>query len=884
MGVHFVRRLAPISAVAFAVGLLAPAALAQTVPQRRAEAGVGEAATPPSAVERAAAPEVVAPRLIHLVEAAWPEAAPPRDAVVLLELVIGSDGVVHEAQVVEGAGDGFDESALRASRQFVFTPAMRNGDAVAVRIRYRYEFRVPDTDPARSVKSVENPAARSFPLEEAPADPDTEARRSEVLAFSEQSREQPPPTGVDAAPVPAVEVLVQGESEAERLQRSARAVTVVDLEEARARTASLGAVLSRQEGISVRNTGGLGARSEVSLEGFTGDQVRFFLDGVPLRLAGFSLGVANAPLQFLERIEVYRGVVPVRFGADALGGAINLVSTTDEPGTRAAVSLLGGSFGTQRATAAVAHQDADDGWFVRARGFWDEAKNDYPVTVEIPDDEGRLASARVRRFHDAYAAWGAMLDFGVAERPWARQLMLRAFQSAHDREVQHGRSSMQVPYGEVTYGRRAKGVQLHYSYARERARVEAKVGYTAETTHFEDLARCRYDWRGRCVQVPFQGEINSIPLDRERTDGVWFSRIDWLTQVAPGHQLHVSLAPTHVRQSGRDAAIGEGAYDALRAGRNLTTHVAGMEHHAELWDGTLANVLFGKTYQMLLGADEQLPNGNHRNLQRAELFGGWGNSLRWSPSDQLDLKTSYEYALRLPNTEEIFGDGVLVLENLRLRSERSHNLNLGAHYDAVEPERGGVSAQATGFARWSTDLIRTLFAGGAALINENVPKVTTFGVHGAASWSAPAQWLTILGNATWQDVRNRSPEGSYGPSGDRIPNQPYLLANAQLQLHHRGILSTQDRLRLVWNTGYVHEFFKAWESQGARDSKLVVPSQLHHDVGVLYGARGGATAFDVSFEVSNLTSAHLYDYFGVQKPGRAFYLKVSIELSKEGAE
>lgn len=883
MGVHLVRRLAPLSSVAFAVGLLAPVAFAQPAQQGRAEAGVAEAETPASAQERAGAPEVVAPRLIHFVEAAWPEAAPQRDAAVLLELVIGSDGAVHEAQVIEGAGDGFDQSALRAAQQFVFTPAMRSGGAVAVRIRYQYEFRAPDAGHVGSFEPAGAKAVPSVVLEATLADADAGARQSEALVGSGQSLEQPPPsTAADAAP--AVEVLVQGESAAERLQRSARAVTVVDLEQARARTASLGAVLSRQEGITVRNTGGLGARSEVSLEGFTGDQVRFFLDGVPLRLAGFSLGAANAPLQFLERIEVYRGVVPVRFGADALGGAINLVSATDEPGTRALVSLLGGSFATQRATAAVAHQDPDDGWFVRARGFWDEAENDYPVTVEIPDADGRLAPARVRRFHDAYAAWGAMLDVGVAERPWARQLMLRAFQSAHDREVQHGRTSMQVPYGEVTFGRRARGAQLHYSYARERARVEAKVGYTEETTHFEDLARCRYDWRGHCVQVPFQGEINSIPMDRQRTDGVWFSRIDWASQVAPGHQLHVSLAPTHVRQSGRDAAIEEGAYDALRAGRNLTTHVAGMEYHAELWDGALVNVLFGKTYQMLLRADEQLPNGNHRKLQRAELFGGWGDSLRWSPSDRSYLKASYEYALRLPNTEEIFGDGVLVLENLHLRSERSHNLNLGAHYDAVDPERGGVSAQATGFARWSSDLIRTLFAGGAALVNENVPEVSTLGVHGAASWSAPAHWLTFLGNATWQDVRNRSPEGSYGQSGDRIPNQPYLMANAQLQLQHRGLLGARDRLRLVWNTGYVHEFFKAWESQGARDSKLVVPSQLHHDVGLLYGARGGATAFDVSFEVSNLTNAELYDYFGVQKPGRAFYVKVSIEFSREGAE
>jgi outer membrane cobalamin receptor len=64
----------------------------------------------------------------------------------------------------------------------------------------------------------------------------------------------------------------------------------------------------------------------LSLAGLTGDQTRGFLDGIPLLLAGIPFGIATVPVNLIGRIEVYNGVVPTRFGADALGGGINLVT------------------------------------------------------------------------------------------------------------------------------------------------------------------------------------------------------------------------------------------------------------------------------------------------------------------------------------------------------------------------------------------------------------------------------------------------------------------------------------------------------------------------------------------------------------------------------
>src|SRR5262249_10615613 len=116
-----------------------------------------------------------------------------------------------------------------------------------------------------------------------------------------------------------LEVTVRGApSDAQRLQQSAEAVNVIDTRKPKQQTADLGEVLARTQGVAVRRDGGLGSNARFSLNGLYDDQIRFFLDGVPLDLAGYPSGIADIPVNLVDRVEVYRGVVPIRFGADAL--------------------------------------------------------------------------------------------------------------------------------------------------------------------------------------------------------------------------------------------------------------------------------------------------------------------------------------------------------------------------------------------------------------------------------------------------------------------------------------------------------------------------------------------------------------------------------------
>lgn len=831
-------------------------------PQTGDRAKSSEDGDEPDAAE---ASRVHPPVLREGTEASYPPdaLAEGREARVVLRLTIDADGRVQQAEVAEPAGHGFDEAAVQAALSFLFEPATRDGVPLPARILYAYDFVLPP---------LEVPPLAPAPL---PSPPPPDPRPQEISPG-------PPATHASEAPngEPPLEVIVRGHSAANRLRRSAQAVHVIETEQAQRESADLGEVLARSQGIGVRRGGGLGSGTRFSLNGLTDDQIRFFVDGVPLELAGFPFGVANVPVNLVERVEVYRGVVPIRFGADALGGAVNLVSEDDVRGTHGSLSYQTGSFGTHRLAFGGRNLHERTGFFTRVSGFFDGADNDYPVDVEVPDERGRLSPARAHRFHDAYRALGGNVEAGYVNRPWARRLLLRAFATEYDKELQNN-VVMTVPYGEVEYGRRSSGATLRYenSFA-GRITVDALAGYTFGRTSFVDAGDCVYDWFGQCVRERRQpGEIEARPRDQLLWEHTGFGRVNLGWLVHPDHALRVSVSPTYVTRTGDERRQTDpSARDPLNAERDLLTVVSGVEYEADLVDARLENITFVKQYAQIARSEEPLPGGVFRRRDRDTMRYGIGNSLRYEFIDWLYGKASYEWATRLPRPDEVFGDGVLVVANLELAPETSHNVNLGLTLDARDTPVGALRGDLNGFLREADQLI-VLLGNDRVFSYQNVYGARSTGFEASAGWTSLGELLALDGNVTYLDFRNTASEGTFGDfAGDRIPNRPYLFANGSARLQFRGVSAPNDELALVWNTRYVHEFFRGWESVGLRQFKQVVPSQLLHGLALTYLVRGNPLALSFTGEVQNLTDQPAYDFFGVQRPGRAFYFKTTAEF------
>jgi TonB family protein len=59
---------------------------------------------------------------------------------VTLSLVVKADGSVRDAQIVQSAGYGMDESAVDCVRKWRFKPGAKDGSAVDVAFRFAYNF------------------------------------------------------------------------------------------------------------------------------------------------------------------------------------------------------------------------------------------------------------------------------------------------------------------------------------------------------------------------------------------------------------------------------------------------------------------------------------------------------------------------------------------------------------------------------------------------------------------------------------------------------------------------------------------------------------------------------------------------------------------------
>lgn len=857
------------------------------------------------------------PSLLEFHEAAYPVVAERArlEGRVVLMLTIDAEGRVTAAEVDRPAGHGFDEAAREAARRFRFTPARRGSTPVPAQLRYTYDFQLPPPPTTGQIvghvvlPDEGRPPATGVEVilvgsegqrQSTRTDPEGEFRFEQLPAGSYELRVISTELGTASAEVSVtpgtattpelsllaptdsntIEVVVTGESEAQRLRESAQAVQVIETEQAKRETADLGEVLARAQGIGIRRGGGLGSSTRLSLNGLTGDQIRLFLDGIPLELAGYPFGIANVPVDQVERVEVYRGVVPVRLGADALGGAVNLVGEDPRPGVHGGASYQAGSFDTHRVTLSGSYLHVPTGLFARAAGFFDASANDYPVDVEVADLQGRLSPARVRRFHDGYRAMGTNVELGVVGRRWADRLSVRGFVADFSKELQHN-VVMTVPFGEIEYGRRTAGATLRYEHhLSEALRLSLVGGYTWGRFDILDVGECAYDWFGQCiVSRPQPGEIGPGPIDQVQWDHSGFGRLGLHWQARPHHALELSIAPTYTTRTGEDRTLDDSMdRDPLTARRDLFGLVSGLAYTLDAFEERLENVAFVKSYAQLARTEDPIPGGELRERNRNTGRAGLGDALRVRVLDWLYAKTSYEWATRLPRPDEIFGNAALIVPNLELRPEVSHNVNLGLTLDARETRAGAWRLDANGFVRDADQLI-ILVGNDTFFSYQNVFRARSVGVEAGAGWTSRGEYVALDGNVTYQDFRNVSRDGTFGDfEGDRIPNRPYLFAHGAARLQFRGVATERDELAVQWNTRYVHEFFRGWESVGQVQFKQVVDAQLLHSLALSYLVRGDRITVTFTGEVQNLTDSLAFDFFGVQRPGRALYFKSTLSF------
>lgn len=156
---------------------------------------------------------------------------------------------------------------------------------------------------------------------------------------------------------------------------------------------SLADVLQRQRGIEISRTGGPGTQSSVFVRGTDNSQNIVLVDGV--RVGSSTSGGASwnaIPLSQIDRVEIVYGPLSTMYGADAVGGVIQIFTKQGEGTPAPTVSAGIGSYSTRNAEAGVSGSNQGFRYALRAAsersdGFSASKPTASPFTFN-PDRDG----------------------------------------------------------------------------------------------------------------------------------------------------------------------------------------------------------------------------------------------------------------------------------------------------------------------------------------------------------------------------------------------------------------------------------------------------------------------------------------------------------------
>ena len=638
-----------------------------------------------------------------------------------------------------------------------------------------------------------------------------------------------------------------------RLKRSAFNAVALDTKALQNSTQNLSEALAQAPGMKIRESGGVGSDMQLMMDGFTGKHIKIFIDGVPQEGVGSSFGLNNIPVNYAERIEVYKGVVPVGFGTDAIGGVINIITKKNRDKWFLDASYSYGSFNTHKSYVNFG-QTFRSGLTYEINVFQNYSDNNYYVDTPVKDfTTGAINKKKiehVKRFHDTYHNEAVIGKIGFVDKKWADRLMFGFTYSHMYKDIQTG-VRQEVVFG----GKYRKGYSIMPSLDYRKRDffvrgldVVLTANYNKNMTNNVDTSSYEYNWRG---------EMRPLRM--------------------PGEQ---SYQNTRFRRSNQSLLNEDSEANAIP--KETRKNISGLSYRlmpTEHWNLSV----FGKYYNQFIAGPVATSSAQDDYIRTTNSVStmGYGAAGTYFILKSLQAKLSYEKAYRLPTNEEMFGDEDLETGDISLRPENSDNVNLNLSYNEIFGKHsvyveGGLIYRNTKdyIQRNISDLSGGKY--GATYVNHG--RVETKGYNISVRYGF-ANWVSVGGNFTQMNVRDNVKTVTSGTNqesltyGARMPNLPYQFANSDVTFYWRNLWKKGNTLSVTYDNLYMHSFPLYSEAVGS-ESEFVVPTQFSHNLTLSYGIQNGR--YNISFECRNLTNEKLYDNFSLQKAGRAFYGKVRV--------
>ena len=676
-------------------------------------------------------------------------------------------------------------------------------------------------------------------------------------------------------PIDLADVVIVRKTRAQVLRESPEAVSVIDAKELQGRSISLETVLNKTIGLKVGQTGGLGSSSRIIVHGLEGNRIQILWDGIPMSNSDGAFSLDEIPIDIIERIEVYKSIIPARFGCDGLGGAINIV-TKEFSTDYLDASYEFGSYQTHKGSVFSRKNFPKSGILIGMGGYYTTAKNDY--SFRVPERENLL----VKRDHDRFQSY--MLKGKIAfTKLWFDEISTEFGYYNRFNEIQGILKNIQ--HAENQSGMfMLENKLIKSGILNDRLNLESHLSLSHMTNNFVDIAQVNYDFEGNIYPSPNgMGETGEVPHNSNDKSLEINERINFDYKLSANQSLNLNTLINYAQRQPNDEIASQHAGFVIGGFPSKKTSViSGLTWDTKLFSRKLTNMFSAKYFHLHseiedLTSYEMIEAPKKKNNTTSQI--GWIEAMKYEAFRGFHLKASYQRAIRLPNSQELFGDGIITFPAAGLKPEKSHNFNLGFLID--KNDILGLSRlqfEVNGFYMQVSDMIKLMKQHMAAGY-VNAEKVHIKGIETELKLDITPT-VYAYGNLTYQDLRdvlNYLP-GTQAPNptkGLRLPNIPYLFANFGAE-YHRDQLFKNWHIKAFWDGKFTEEFFYFWELTELQ--KRRIPRSFVNDIGLLLTYKN---KYSVALECHNMMNKEVWDQFRQPLAGRTFHLKFRYVFSKE---
>jgi len=617
--------------------------------------------------------------------------------------------------------------------------------------------------------------------------------------------------------------------------------TVIKKDAFEGRMQSVGEVINKSPGIQVRQSGGLGSFSTVSLRGSNSDQVMVYLDGVLLNDAsGGGVDLSDISLSDVASIEIYRGITPAQFPGASIGGVINIKTRRSTPGLKGHVLVGYGSFNTKKFS----------GFINNKLGRWD-----YLISGDSLD------SANNFRFKN---------DNGTPDNPnddtWQDRNNAQFDQTNLLTRIGYNLTdSSRIDLTNYWFSKNL-GIPTWNNYPNATSYDTRQNISTLKLTanditplHLNTFMQFNYLDKNEVYNDSRMGS-GAIGLGRQYTryrtrhyDAVFYAESSTENQTI-NTTLKVgteTYQPTDLLASRTYAKSCRNSLDAV-VQDTLFLH----NDKLSITPGIRYQIISDKFASDVSYAFPSVQNTRYSKVDATPQVG-----FKYRLFRGVILKSNLAQYVRYPSFYELFGDRGIFIGNTALKPEKGINFDAGIEWNRhVEyPWLDQISAGADYYESRINDLITRLYDARGIGKSVNIARAVIRGVE--MEFSADLfDFLKITGNGTWQDTKN---ENTANPNvyGNQLPGKFRLALMGRIEARFQHI-------RIY--TEYLHASGMYYDTYNLLDAST--KNQVNCGTSLLW------KQFQISIEARNIGNDWFQDFNGYPMPGRSYFATIKYDF------